>query len=145
MTKDIEVLNDVTKTLIDSQKGYETCIDVADDSYALQANFRNRAQRRSELVRDFQSQVRNLGGEPTDSGSAAGTAHRAWASFSSLFVNDEKAAVEAIDDGEDYLADRIENALKENELMPQTQQLLRQAHAQASEGERFADMVENTL
>lgn len=145
MTNDIDILNTVTTTLIDSQKGYQQCIETADDSYALQQNFRERAQRRSQLVQEFQNEVRAHGGEPSTDGSIAGKAHRAWTSFSSVFIDDEKAAVEAIDDGEDYLAEKIENALENNQLQPRTRELLQKAHADAREGERFADALENVL
>lgn len=145
MTNDINALNDVTKTLIDSQKGYQICCEVADDSYALQSNFQERAQRRLLLVNEFQSEVRALGGEPTDEGSIAGAAHRAWTSFTTLFSDDEKAAVEAIDDGEEHLAEKIDTHLKDETLSPRTRVLLARAHSDAREGERFADMLEDVL
>ncbi|WP_298916625.1 PA2169 family four-helix-bundle protein [uncultured Algimonas sp.] len=145
MTKDIDILNDVTKVLIDSHKGYETCVEVSDDSYALQSNFRERAERRAGLIREFQAEVQKLGGAPSTAGSVAGAAHRAWTSFTTLFADDEKAAIEAIDDGEEFLADKIEDVLKDEALQPRTRELLQKAHADAREGERFADALDNAL
>ncbi|GLQ21086.1 PA2169 family four-helix-bundle protein [Algimonas porphyrae] len=145
MTNDIDILNDVTKTLIDSHKGYETCVDVSDDSYALQSNFRDRAERRAALIQEFQSHVRTLGGEPSTSGSVAGAAHRAWTSFTTLFADDEKAAIEAIDDGEEYLAEKIEACLNDAAIQPGTRELLQKAYTDAREGERFADALEKAL
>ena len=145
MSNDINILNDVTETLIDSRKGYQKCIEVSDDSYALRSNFLERAQRRSQLIEAFQNEVRSLGGEPKDDGSVAGTAHRAWTQFTTLFQDDEKAAVAAIDDGEDFLADKIESKLNDEALAPRTRELLQQAHADARDGERFADALENAM
>ncbi|MGB3455594.1 MAG: PA2169 family four-helix-bundle protein [Litorimonas sp.] len=146
MANDIDVLNDVTKTLIDSHKGYETCVEASDDSYALQSNFQERAQRRAELIREFQAEVQTLGGQPSTSGSVAGAAHRAWTSFTTLFADDEKAAIEAIDDGEEFLADKIQAELETNTtLAPRTRELLQKAHADAREGERFADALDKAL
>jgi len=145
MTTDIDVLNSVTKTLIDSHKGYERCCEVVDDSYALRSNFQERAQKRLTLVKDFQDQVRKLGGEPEEDGSVAGKVHRAWTSFSTLFANDEKAAVEAIDDGEEFLAEKIEKVLSDHELLPGTRVLLHRAQADATDGENFADALEKAL
>ncbi|MEM7729636.1 MAG: PA2169 family four-helix-bundle protein [Pseudomonadota bacterium] len=145
MANDIDVLNSVTKTLIDSHKGYETCVEAADDSYALQSNFQERALRRAELIREFQAEVQKLGGEPSTAGSVAGAAHRAWTSFTTLFADDEKAAIEAIDDGEEFLADKIEAELETQTLAPRTRELLQKAHADAREGERFADALEKAL
>ncbi|NNL88063.1 MAG: DUF2383 domain-containing protein, partial [Marinicaulis sp.] len=60
----IDALNDVTKTLIDSQKGYEFACEQCDDSYRLRARFHQYANDRKELAADFQNEVRKLGGEP---------------------------------------------------------------------------------
>lgn len=145
MSNDINVLNDVTETLIDSRKGYQKCIEVSDDSYALRSNFLERAQRRSQMIQEFQGEVRSLGGEPKEDGSVAGAAHRAWTDITTLFQNDEKAAVEAIDDGEDFLADKIESKLKDEALAPRTRELLQKAQADARDGERFAEALEKAL
>ncbi|MGJ8558806.1 MAG: PA2169 family four-helix-bundle protein [Litorimonas sp.] len=145
MTKDIDVLNTVTKTLIDSRKGYETCYKAVEDSYALKSNFQERAQRRRLLVEEFQAAVSALGGEPTDTGSVIGKVHRAWTSFTTVFADDEKAAAEALDDGEEFLAEKIENRLEETGLLPSTRELLKKAHADARDGERFADALEKVL
>lgn len=145
MANEIDVLNDVTKTLIDSHKGYETCVEATDDSYSLQSNFQERAQRRAELVKEFQAQVQMLGGTPSTSGSVAGAAHRAWTSFTTIFADDEKAAIEAIDDGEEFLAEKIEGALNDTALSPRTRELLQKAHADARDGERFADALDKAL
>lgn len=145
MKQDIEALNSVTETLIDSQKGYAKCCEVVEDSYALRSNFQERAQKRLNLVEEFQAEVRALGGEPEDTGSVAGKAHRAWTSFTTIFSDDEKAAAEAIDDGEEFLADKIESVLEKQTFQPRTRALLQKAYVDAREGERFADALENVL
>lgn len=145
MKNDIKALNDVTQTMIDSYKGYEKCLEIADDSSALTNSFRERATRRSQLINDFQAEVRSLGGEPETDGSALGAAHRGWANVTSAFQDDRKAAVEAIDDGEDFLAGKIENQLEDNDIRPRTRDLLQQAHSSAREGERFAEAMERSL
>ncbi|MDB2439565.1 PA2169 family four-helix-bundle protein [Hellea sp.] len=138
----IKALNSVTKTLIDSCKGYETCADISDDSYALQAEFKRRKNERSQLVGEFQNQVRQLGGEPVDSGSVKGAVHRSFTRFSSMFQDDEAAAISALDDGEEYLAEKIEDKLEDGYCSPSTQALLVKAHQSAASGERFADMLD---
>lgn len=145
MTQDIDALNSVTQTLIDSQKGYAKCCEVVDDSYALRSNFQERSQKRLNLVEQFQAEVRTLGGEPETNGSVAGKAHRAWTSFTTIFSDDEKAALEAIDDGEEFLAEKIEHVLAKEPLQPSTRALLQKAHADARDGERFADALEDAL
>ncbi|WP_084396015.1 PA2169 family four-helix-bundle protein [Henriciella aquimarina] len=134
-----DVLNDVTKTLIDSQKGYQKVCDLSDESYALRGKFQSLAAEREELIHAFQARIRDYGEEPVSSGGAGGALHRAWTDFTSLFESDEKAALDAVDDGEDYLANKIEAKLKEEGLDAATRDLLQRARASARYGEKFAD------
>lgn len=146
MTKqNVKVLNSVTKTLIDSCKGYETCAEMSDDSYALRSEFTRRATERRMLVGEFQQQVRTYGGDPKDDGSLSGAVHRGFTKFTGLFQDDEKAAVEALDDGEEFLAEKIEGKLDHEDLSAETRTLLQRAHSSAREGERFADLLEKTI
>lgn len=140
--RNVKVLNSVTKTLIDSCKGYETCAELSDDSYALQAEFQRRKNERTQLVQEFQNQVRAFGGEPETNGSMSGAVHRGFTRFSSVFRDDEAAAISALDDGEEFLAEKIEDKLEVNELNPQASALLQKAMTAAKSGERFADMLE---
>lgn len=142
-TQTIDVLNDVTQTLIDSCKGYEMCSEMSDDSFALQSEFRRLQSEREALVTEMQVTTRSLGGTPETEGSASGAVHRGFTKFSSLFQDDTKAAISAIDDGEEHLADTIENKLEDNRLPMQVASILRRAHASAKSGERFADMLED--
>lgn len=141
--ENINVLNSVTKTLIDSAKGYQACCEMADDSHALQTEFTCRAGERQALASRFQNQVRAYGGEPKDNGSVSGTLHRGFTRFSGAFMNDERAALEALDDGEDFLSEKIEDKLEYAGLTQETVSLLKEAQAQAKSGERFADIMEN--
>ena len=142
---DINVLSDVTRTLIDSHKGYATCVDAVDDSYALAKSFGERADARAALIAEFKAEIAALGGDAPNEGSIAGAAHRVWTSFTTLFSDDEKAAIEAVDDGEEYLAEKIERALDSDVLAARTRDLLVRAHASAREGERFADALDKAL
>lgn len=140
----IEVTNDVLKSLIDSQKGYEKAIEIVNHQQ-LSDRFRKRAIERSALVGNFQLHVRSLGGEPATDGTMSGTAHRSFMSFMSIFQNDAKAALTAIDDGEEALADGIKDKLGDEGLTPDTRRLLETALESARDGERFADRVEDLL
>ncbi len=140
---DNEILNSITKTLIDSRKGYEACCDVADDGHPLSDEFRRRRDERAALIGEFQARVRTLGGEPEDDGSAAGAVHRAFLRFSSWFQDDEQAAISALDDGEEYLAEKIEDRLEDSSLLAESRALLHKALRSALSGERFADNLDD--
>ena len=111
---EIDALNDITKVLIDSRKGYEKCAELTDESFTFRSQFQKRASDRAALISRFQQQVRTLGGEPQTDGGTMGTLHRALTEFSSLFRDDKKAALEAIDGGEEHLADSIKDRLEKS-------------------------------
>ncbi len=138
---EIDALNDVTKVLIDSRKGYEKCAELADESFAFRSEFQKRASDRANLISRFQQHVRTLGGDPQMEGGTMGALHRALTEFSSLFKDDKKAALEAIDDGEEHLADSIKDRLEKSEIQGQSRALLQEAYASAREGEAFADSL----
>ena len=144
MTKDVDVLKDVTKMLIDSQKGYAKAAEVTDDNYVLHAEFMERSQERAQLITDFQTQTQSLGAEPETDGGVLGTLHRAMTDFSSLFRDDEKAALGAIDDGEERLAEYIESKL-DDDITPPTRGLLQNAHMSARAGEAYAERMEHRV
>lgn len=138
----IKALNQVTETLIDSYDGYSKCLEVAQDDYALRQQFMSRAEERAGLINAFQTQVRNLGGEPETDGSVLANAHRKFINVAAMFQDNEKGAISALDDGEEYLAGKCESCLDEDDLSSDTQNLIRRAHASAKAGERFADMLD---
>jgi uncharacterized protein (TIGR02284 family) len=142
---DIEVLNDVTKTLIDSQKGYEKAADITTEHTALRSQFQERAGTRQQLINEAQLRVRALGGEPQQDGGSMGSLHRAMTDFSAMFQSDKKAALEAIDDGEEHLAEQVGDKLEKDDLSADTRALLIKVRASAVEGERFAERLEEVI
>ena len=149
--RNVLVLNEVTESLIDSQKGYQKCYSISDNFSAannpLRSEFQQRAEQRSQLVNQFQDQVRSYGEEPIDHGSKAGAVARDFTKFTTLYKKDEKAALSAIDKGEEHLADHIETQLNKykEDLSQPTRQLLKQAQQAAMSGERFAEMAIRTV
>ncbi len=141
MQNNIEVLNDVTKILIDSERGFRESANQLDSQYLLlKGELSTRAIQRNRLVQSFQQEVRNLGGEPETDGSLRGKVYQNFKKFTGLFKDDDKAALSAINDGEDYLSEYIQDKLEDNEeLTYNTRQLLKTAHRDSCEGERFAE------
>ena len=141
----IEELNDVTKLMIDSFKGYKTAIDEADDSFALANEFKERAERRSVYIAEIQDYVRSLGGTPETDGTARGAVHRGFVKFANLFRDDEEGAVSSVENGEAYLAESIEDVLEDDDIDARGRELLAKAHADVAAGRNFASMTEDAL
>lgn len=127
----IEELNDVTRLMIDSYKGYAEAADEADDSFALKSEFKQRAERRSKMIAGIQNHVRELGGEPSTHGTARGAVHRGWVNFANVFRDDEHGAMSSVANGERFLATRIEDCIEDGQLDTQGVSMLQTAHADA--------------
>ncbi len=108
---EISTLNTLTATLIDSITGYE---DAAANSDAgrFREMFRERATERQSCVEDLRAEVRRLGGNPEDDGSFMGKTHQRFLDLkAALTGRDEKAIINEVERGEDYLKEKFETAL----------------------------------
>jgi|GEM_PF-294097 len=141
----IEELNDVTKLMIDSFKGYKEAIDQSDDSFALKQEFADRAERRSVYIAEIQDYVRSIGGTPEVEGTARGAVHRGFVKFSNLFRDDEEGAVSSVENGENYLAESIEDVLEDDDIDARGRELLAKAHTDVARGRNFASLMEDSL
>ena len=127
----IEELNDVTRLMIDSYKGYKEAADEADDNFALKSEFAQRAEARSRLIGQVQQHVRELGGEPSTHGTMRGAVHRGWVNFANVFRDDEHGAMSSVANGERFLASRIEDCIEDGQLDAAGTSLLQAAHQDA--------------
>src|SRR5438132_8046191 len=113
---EISTLNSLISTLIDSINGYQ---DAAANSEAgrFQQIFRDRANERQKIAEDLRTEVRRLGGEPETGGSFMGKTHQAWLGLKAAITGrDDKAIVDEVERGEDYLKERFETALGGGDL-----------------------------
>lgn len=117
-TKDVTVLNTLIATLLDSIDGYQKSAgDI--DNQALADKFNARARERQSAVTKLQAAVAAAGGNPEDDGTLLGGAHRAFLSLKDAVTGrDDKAIVQEIERGEDYLMGKFEAALAEADLSP---------------------------
>lgn len=122
-TYDIDVLNALIETTLDSVNGYEEAAQAARDSQ-FGAAFRSRAAQRREIAGHLQEEVRRLGGTPEDDGSALAAAHRQFLEIRNAFARGDQAVVEEVERGEDVIRERYERALRDDRVSPSTRQLV---------------------
>ena len=125
---EISTLNTLIATTIDSINGYE---DAAGHSEAgrFQQMFRERASERQRVVEDLRAEVRRLGGEPEDSGSFLGKTHQAFFGLKSAITGrDEKAIINEVERGEDYIKEKFETALNSGDLSSETRALVERCY-----------------
>ena len=86
-------------------------------SSRLQQLFRERASERRQVVEDLRAEVRRLGGNPEDDGSFLGKTHQRFLDLKAAVTGrDDKAIINEVERGEDYLKEKFETALNSEEL-----------------------------
>lgn len=131
---EIATLNTLIATTIDSVTGYEDSASNIDNE-RLRETFRQRANERQKVVEDLRAQVRRLGGEPEDSGSFLGKAHQRFEDLKAAITGrDEKAIVNEVERGEDYLKAKFETALNEGHLSGETRSAVERCYQSVREG-----------
>ncbi|HXH53012.1 MAG TPA: PA2169 family four-helix-bundle protein [Sphingomicrobium sp.] len=130
----ISTLNTLIATLIDSVKGYEDAAQNT-DSERLRQLFREGATERNQIVEDLRSEVRRLGGDPRDEQSLLGQAHQRFLDFKAAITGrDEKAVVNEVERGEDYLKEKFEGALESGELTGEARAAVERAYQSVRRG-----------
>jgi uncharacterized protein (TIGR02284 family) len=133
-----DTLNSLLRTTIDSVEGYENSGKEL-SSGRLQEIFRERANDRQEVVQRLREEIRRLGDEPADSGSAMGEMHHVWEDLKGAITgHDDKAIIKQTENAEDYLKGQYEDALdklsgESRQVVEQCYQKVRQGHDQISE------------
>ena len=137
---EITTLNTLIATTIDSVTGYEESAQNIDNE-RFREIFRQRADERQKVVEELRGEVRRLGGEPEDSGSFLGKAHQRFEDLKAAITGrDEKAIINEVERGEDYLKAKFETALNDGNLSGETRaavercyQSVRAGHDQMSQ------------
>ena len=112
----ISTLDTLIATTIDSITGYEDSAQNIDNQ-RLGEIFRQRADDRQQVVEQLRSEVRRLGGDPEDGGSFLGKAHQRFEDLKAAVTGrDEKAIINEVERGEDYLKEKWQAALQSGAL-----------------------------
>ena len=130
----INTLNELIETTIDSVTGYEDSAENVDNERLRQV-FRERADERQQIVSDLREEVRRLGGNPEESGTFLGKAHQRFEDLKAAITGrDEKAIVNEVERGEDYLKAKWQNALEDGDLGSEARQLVERSYQSVRAG-----------
>ena len=133
-TDDLTIIKTLTSTLNDSVKGYRDAAEHVDSAEFKQL-FTDFAAKREQVARDLQGEVTRLGGDPDTDGSAMGSLHQAWLDLKSAVTgHDDKAIINEVERGEDYLKEKFEAALKTDSLTGETRSAIERAWTSVREG-----------
>ena len=131
---EITILNTLIATTIDSITGYEdSAANIESDR--LRDIFRQRADERQQVVEELRLEVRRLGGNPEDDGSFLGKAHQRFEDLKAAVTGrDEKAIINEVERGEDYLKSKFETALDSDDLTGESRAVVERAYQSVRAG-----------
>ena len=131
---EIATLNTLIATLIDSVTGYEDAASNSDVGRFAQM-FRDRASERQQCVQDLRAEVQRLGGNPEDDGSFMGKTHQRFLDLKAAVTGrDDKAIINEVERGEDYLKEKFETALNSDELTGECRQAVERVYQSVRSG-----------
>ena len=134
------VFKSLTDTTFDSVEGYRQAGDKAESPQLKQA-LQQRCQSREQTLQQMNAELQRQGDELVTKGTMTGEAHQMWQSIASAFESNDEAAAERVEEGEDYIKGKFEQALESDQLEAQERAIVQQAYAEICEGERFGDMI----
>jgi uncharacterized protein (TIGR02284 family) len=130
----ISTLNTLIATTIDSVTGYEDSAQNIHDE-RLREMFRSRADERQRIVEELRSEVRRLGGDPEDGGSFMGKAHQRFEDLKAAITGrDEKAIINEVERGEDYLKEKWQAALQSGDLNGESHDIVERCYQSVKAG-----------
>lgn len=142
---DVTITNTLIATTLDSMKGYADAAENSENS-THQQFFREMSEERSQVASELQAHVRLLGGDPETDSSTAGAAHRGWLDLKAAITGrDEKAVVNEVERGEDYIKTKFEAALKNDEISAGTRGALEKSFASIRKGHDRASEMKHAM
>ncbi len=142
---DINVLNTLITTTIDSANGFERSAEDADMPQFVDM-FREYAQERRQVVGRLQEKVRQLGSTPNDDGSLKADLHRRWVDMrDAISRGGDKEIIEEVERGEDYLKAKYDTALEDSRLSPETLTVIREAYQSVRSGHDRASAMKHGM
>ena len=131
----------LTDTTFDSVEGYRKAAEKADSPQLKQA-LNQRLQQREQTLRQMNAELERQSDELVTKGTMAGEAHQMFASISDMFESGDEAAAERVEEGEDYIKNKFQEAIESNQLEAQERAVVERCYNEICEGEQFGDMIE---
>lgn len=137
---DTSKLDDLITTTIDSINGFENSAEEKPDG-RFASFFRDMAAERRQVVAQLSEQSRSLGGTPTEQGSVAAALHRRWEDLRAALGGGDKAVIQEVERGEDYLKAEFERAMKDTNISEPTRAVIAQAYESVRRGHDTASAL----
>ena len=143
---EVGVLDTLTTTLIDSVNGYSDAAANLEGGGRFQQLFREMADERSQVAEDLRAEIRRLGGNPPDDGSLMGKTHQRFLDLKAAITGrDDKAIINEVERGEDYLKEKFETALQSDALSGETRSALDRAFQSVRKGHDKVSQIKHSM
>lgn len=110
----ISILNNLIETCKDGQEGFKQAAEGVQASN-LKSLFYELGQQRAQFAGELQGLVREMGGDPETTSSAAGALHRGWINIKSIVTGkDDTAILDEAERGEDVAKKAYKDAMAAN-------------------------------
>lgn len=144
-SKAITALNTLTATTIDSVNGYEESAKNIENT-KLAELFRKRATERQQVVQDLRAEVRKLGGDVEDDGSFLGKTHQLFEDLKAAVTGrDEKAIINEVERGEDYIKGKYETVLESDVLTGECRSVVERAFQSVRSGHDEISQMKHSM
>lgn len=128
------ILNSLTATLMDSVNGYRDAAENAEGSQ-FQELFRQNAMERERVAGELRGEISRLGGNPDDDGTVLGKTHQRFLDLKAAVMGrDDKAIINEVERGEDYLKEKFETALADDGLSSESRSIVERAYESVRKG-----------
>ena len=142
---DLATLKTLTSTLNDSIKGFRDSAEHV-ESQEFRELFNDFARQREQASTELKAEVRRLGGDPDEDGSTLGGLHQAWLDLKAAITGrDDKAIINEVERGEDYLKGKFETALNDGDLAPECRAAVERAYQSVREGHDRMSSLKHSL
>lgn len=141
----LAVLKTLTDTLADSVNGYRDAAQHVEGDEFRQM-FTKLADERSQVLSDMESEVSRLGGSTDRDGSTLGTLHQRWMDLKAgITGRDDKAVINEVERGEDYLKEKFETAMGHDTLDSNIRPIVERAYASVRKGHDLVSNLKHSL
>lgn len=137
----LTALKTLTDALADSVNGYRDAAEHV-ESAEFRQMFTELGDDRNRALSELQAEVARLGGSVDSDGSTLGYLHQRWLDFkASVTGRDDKAIINEVERGEDYIKEKFEAALGTDALDATTRAPVERAYVSVRQGhDRVRDL-----
>ena len=126
----VKVLNGLIETTLETAEGYKEAAEHTHNP-EYKRMFAERAQRRRELMRRLQEEVRSFGAKPDDHQSMMGKLHTKFSGLKETMAGgSDKAVIDEVERGEDVIKAKFEKAAQDADLPEPARQLVATAYTE---------------